>query len=165
MKGGFLARTQHDLGGDYLEGSGWTGSGPFFGRGLGGHPLIFAFLAEAIQMARGLDEDFAVVSGRGAEAPAVESEMGQDLGFGAGLDDIKSAGGAGFASVGLGGWVVEHGDVELAVGEQRTGIALFDAELQLPKDRTVVGVDGAEIALLSNQVNGVAGENRCTRGG
>ena len=107
---------------------------PYFGRGRGRQTGIVAGLAEAIKMARGLDINLAVIWRGCAEAAAIQRNMGDDVAvLVTGLDDVKRALGAGFAGAfGLRGGVVEHGDVELAIGKDGAGVALFNADFEFP---------------------------------
>ena len=55
---------------------------------------------------------------------------------------------------------VQDWDIQFAVGINRAGVALLDAELQSPKNFSAVRVDGSEVADLTGQINRVADENR-----
>ncbi len=79
----------------------------------------------------------------------------------AGFDDVKRTrrAGLGAFAAALAGGIVEHRHVEFAIGVERTGIALLDANLELPFDLAGVGVYSTEIAFLGDDINRVAGQN------
>ena len=61
--------------------------------------------------------------------------------------------------------VLEHRHVELAVREKRRGVALLDAELDLPVLFAGPDVDAVQLALFGDDVNGVTDKDRRAGGG
>ena len=76
-------------------------------------------------------------------------------------DDVErafAAGGLLAAVLVLAGFVQDR-HVQFAVGINRAGVALLDAELQSPKNFSAVRVDGGQVADLAGEINGIAGED------
>src|SRR5262245_51072245 len=114
-------------------------------------------------MAGSLEIKLAIVGAGRAEAPAFEDDVGELLSLLiAGLDDVKGTAGCCFFAFTLGARIVEDRGVNLAVGVERTSVALLPSQFVTPKDFSAVHIDPREIALLRNDANAITHQNRRT---
>ena len=168
---GLLTRMQQDFRGDGLKLSGVAGRRPGLVRRVGRRRRDCQggiALPPTVKVAGGLQVKLARIGDRRPETPAIQFGVAKDFACGCGrLDDVEAAGRAGVCgSRRLGVRVIEDGHVELAIGEERAGIALLDADLQLPIYGACVGVDRAQVALFGHDIDRVADQNRrAGRGG
>ena len=155
-----LPRPQQNFRRNNLKLRGRSGFRPRLWGRIGSQPGVSAFVPKRIKVPRRLHINLAIVERRRAEAAAIERDVTKNLaGLFARLDDIERSGCAGFAALALAGGIIQHRDVNLAVREDRAGIALFDTDLQFPKHIAVVHIDAAKIAFLTDDIDFVADED------
>src|SRR2546430_1556652 len=83
-----------------------------------------------------------------ARASVPKSHMRKEFAAaGAGLDDVECASAPRglLATLLLLAGLVENRHIQFVVRIDRAGVALLDAQLQFPKDFTVIGVDGRQV--------------------
>ena len=80
----------------------------------------------------------------------------------AGFDDVERASAPRglLATLFLLAGLVKNRHIQFVVRIDRAGVALLDAQLKFPKDFTVIGVDGRQVAHFAGQVNRVADQDR-----
>ena len=165
---GRLTRLEQNLRRHDLQ-PGWLARlGPCLGLGRLGQALVVARLAEAVKFLGCLHVDLAIVDGRRGKTAAIQHGMRQNLGLVfARFYYVKRAvcAGAALGCAPLAGRVFEHRQVNFPVGMHWRGVALLDAQLDLPVFLAGDDVDAVQFALLGHDVDRVINEDRCAGGG